>query len=747
MSLDGNGTYSPPAPQFPAIPNTIVYADDFNQIILDIATALSTAIFRDGQAAFTANQSMGGNKLTNLATGTAPQDAVNVLQVFTDPVFIATTLQGFKITGSMFQALMTTINLVASGTLTLTGTTLLDASASGEVRLPANSSIGNVSAIELAYLDGVTSAIQGQLNALSTGKVDTVGGTAQNLTLTGTPTAPTAPLGTNTNQVATMAALIAQAFSAALPLQTGNAGKFVTTDGTNASWTSPFPSQAGSAGSFLSTDGTNVSWLGTASQAEAEAGADNAKVMTALRVKQAINALAGGTMATLLTGVSTTTLLTKAQAGGIAISTATGGVAIKLPDATTLTSPSGRLYQLRNIGSYSFKVLDSTGGGVCDVAPTTDVYCWLTDNSTVAGVWVSSAKTPVLQVGLNTVFNNSITSKVASAGITSTSTLTLYVDTSNSNYVKAAIVTINDGVQSIGTPTTVNAVSSAGQPDVKLVQVSANKFIAFYGVVQNPNPAKARVLTVSGSTITVGAEVTVYSDGTNSVTYLSLAAINTDKAVATYYVNNSLYACVLSVSGTTITVNSAVIVTSSISNYAVVAKCATDKAVVAYGARSANVLTISGTTVSVGGTATMTSGTANSAALVNMADNSLLIAYSDQNVSYAGQVRKLDVSGTAITYGAPVSVGYGDVSGFLDGVQVNATTALIYTRSSSDTYTYGNTVSFSGAVVTASVEKKLSNTAYGFVQVFPLTTDRALAFWKDSGSVVYCCQLNRGVAL
>lgn len=146
MSLDGNGTYSPPAPQFPAIPNTIIYADDFNQIILDIATALSTAIFRDGQAAFTADQSMGGHKLTNLANGVNPQDAATVLQVFTDPVFLATTVAGFKITGSMFQALMTTINLVASGTLTLsgdtvnlTGTTLLDLSGSGEVALPANS--------------------------------------------------------------------------------------------------------------------------------------------------------------------------------------------------------------------------------------------------------------------------------------------------------------------------------------------------------------------------------------------------------------------------------------------------------------------------------------------------------------------------------------------------------------------------------------------------------------------------------
>ena len=222
MALDGNGTYLPPAPQFPAIPNTVIYADDFNQIILDIATALSTAIFRDGQAAFTANQSMGGHKLTNLANGTNPQDATTVLQVFTDPVFVATTLQGFKVTGSMFQALMTTISMVASGTLTLTGATLLDASASGEVRLPANTSIGGVSASELATLDGIT-ATTAELNklhgaTLSTAELNILAGAVitvadlnniPNLApknspnLTGIPTAPTAPTGTNSNQIAT----------------------------------------------------------------------------------------------------------------------------------------------------------------------------------------------------------------------------------------------------------------------------------------------------------------------------------------------------------------------------------------------------------------------------------------------------------------------------------------------------------------------------------------------------------------
>ena len=54
--------------------------------------------------------------------------------------------------------------------------------------------------------------------------------------LTGIPTSTTASAGTGTNQIATCEFVAATAFSPALPAQTGNAGKFVTTDGVNARW-------------------------------------------------------------------------------------------------------------------------------------------------------------------------------------------------------------------------------------------------------------------------------------------------------------------------------------------------------------------------------------------------------------------------------------------------------------------------------------------------------------------------------
>lgn len=52
---------------------------------------------------------------------------------------------------------------------------------------------------------------------------------------------------------------------AVLPSQTGHSGEFLTTDGTNASWAAvdALPSQTGHSGDLLTTDGTDASWVDT----------------------------------------------------------------------------------------------------------------------------------------------------------------------------------------------------------------------------------------------------------------------------------------------------------------------------------------------------------------------------------------------------------------------------------------------------------------------------------------------------
>lgn len=122
---------------------------------------------------------------------------------------------------------------------------------------PNVAGVVSASHTELSYVAGVTSAIQTQLNAKApiasptfTGTVTIPSGASiadyaplASPALTGTPTAPTATAGTSTNQIATTAFVVAQSFSSVLPGQSGNAGKRITTDGSNASWAGLFGSE------------------------------------------------------------------------------------------------------------------------------------------------------------------------------------------------------------------------------------------------------------------------------------------------------------------------------------------------------------------------------------------------------------------------------------------------------------------------------------------------------------------------
>jgi hypothetical protein len=95
----------------------------------------------------------------------------------------------------------------------------------------------HTSGVPSALSRGVSSTIRTEFDLIQTAvnsKANTV-----SPTLTGVPTAPTASLGVSTTQLATTAFVSNTAFSTALPAQSGNNGKFVTTDGTNASWGTP----------------------------------------------------------------------------------------------------------------------------------------------------------------------------------------------------------------------------------------------------------------------------------------------------------------------------------------------------------------------------------------------------------------------------------------------------------------------------------------------------------------------------
>lgn len=130
MSLNGSGSYSPPAADFPAVANTLIESTKFNNIINDIATALSTAVYKDGQQTVTANIPMGGFRFTGLGAGAANGQSLRYEQLFTTSA--VTLLGALDMVKGANIASAATVNLTTAtgngvhitGTTTITAVTL-----------------------------------------------------------------------------------------------------------------------------------------------------------------------------------------------------------------------------------------------------------------------------------------------------------------------------------------------------------------------------------------------------------------------------------------------------------------------------------------------------------------------------------------------------------------------------------------------------------------------------------------------
>lgn len=107
-----------------------------------------------------------------------------------------------------------------------------------QASFPAVSGPVSASHTELSLLDGLTAQPAAK--------------DGSNLT---TPT-----VGDSSTKIATTEFVMNAALSASLPGQAGNAGYFLQTNGTSASWKQVYPSITGNAGKYLTTDGTTTSW-------------------------------------------------------------------------------------------------------------------------------------------------------------------------------------------------------------------------------------------------------------------------------------------------------------------------------------------------------------------------------------------------------------------------------------------------------------------------------------------------------
>jgi hypothetical protein len=323
------------------------------------------------------------------------------------------------------------------------------------------------------------------------------------------------------------------------------------------------PNQGGNSGKFLTTDGTNASW--------ARAGVSIAQVTTA-------------TTATTLTYIPTLLQITPASYG----------VTVTLPDATTCPV-GGPLHCIDNRGAFPVRIVNTSGTLLGFVFAGVVSYISLDNNSTAAGVWAISSN-ELVGASAQLSSNVTITNCIDLGG-----SRELLVGTNLSTY--AVGVVYDKSTNTFGAVTTIRAVALSG---VRAILSAADQ--ALVVSCNSTTGFEAVTISISGTTITVNTAATATLSG-NFVgfnTETGLIAVSTS-FVTSYTVTGTICQIrALTVSGTTVTIGAASIPTGTMGAGSLGAFIfASGSVVVAISATAATALyfqpyTVSGSTLTIG---------------------------------------------------------------------------------------------------------------------------------------------------
>ena len=184
--------------------------------------------------------------------------------------------------------------------------------------------------------------------------------------------------------------------AASLPTQTGNSGKYLTTNGTTASWADvdAYPSQTGNQGKFLTTNGTSVSW-DDVDALPAQNSSTNGKVLSSngstaswTTPTDTIPAQANNQQKFLTTDGSTlswSTINTAGQTGNITFSNST----VSSSDTNTVTVDDN----LTATGTVTADSLDINGAGNPTITSAGSIAITAPD-----GVTINNGSLPLQQI-------------------------------------------------------------------------------------------------------------------------------------------------------------------------------------------------------------------------------------------------------------------------------------------------------------------------------------------------------------
>ena len=378
-----------------------------------------------------------------------------------------------------------------------------------------------VSSTEIGYVDGVTSAIQTQLDSkLATATASSTYAPLASPALTGTPTAPTATAGTNTTQVATTAFvgtavnnLVASAPAALdtlneLAAALGNDASFSTTV-TN-SIATKLPLAGGTMSGAIAMGGSKITGLGTptASTDAATKGYIDTASIAPSNLTGPITSVGPATSIASQTGTGTTfvmqtspTLTTPAL--GVATATSINGTTI--PTSKTLVDTTNKLSALAATSSTELAgiISDETGSGslVFGTSPTL--------SNPVINNFVLGYSTTVTAAGTTTLTNSSNNQQLFTG--TTTQTVVMPVASTMTVGTRYLIENNSTGIVTVQSSGLNTIATIPGGISIKVTNVLASgttaaswdyEYIGFGAVTGTGSAVLATSPSISGATET-----------------------------------------------------------------------------------------------------------------------------------------------------------------------------------------------------------------------------------------------------
>lgn len=252
-----------------------------------VSTNIGTKVSKSGDS-MTGALSMGNNKITSLGTPTASTDAAN--KSYIDTLFGSTSSAATSATSaatsatsaatsassastSASSAQTSATSAATSASSAATSATSAASSYSSVVGLTGSGLVRDMGSItdtdttSTTYINIATIAAAAQTSATSAATSATSASTSATSAASSATAAATSASSASTSASsaatsATSAANSATTAASYIPSLTGNAGKYLTNNGTIASWATvdALPSQTGNSGKYLTTDGSTASW-------------------------------------------------------------------------------------------------------------------------------------------------------------------------------------------------------------------------------------------------------------------------------------------------------------------------------------------------------------------------------------------------------------------------------------------------------------------------------------------------------